>query len=43
MIRRALSPVLVASLVSAALTLPARAAAEVAKPTEARRAAGADV
>ncbi len=39
MIRRALSPVLVASLVSTALTLPARAAAEVAKPTEARRAA----
>ncbi len=43
MIRRALSPVLVAFPVNVALTLPARAAAEVAKPTEARRAAGADV
>ena len=39
MIRRALSPVLVASLVSAALMRPARPAAEAAKPTEARRAA----
>ena len=43
MIRRALSPVLVSSLVSAALMRPARPAAEAAKPTEARRAAGADV